>query len=286
MPTPMPAPLPTALRTPVRDATAALGQSPHAASVTPARWRLQAAWADSEDQVRAAQALRYQVFGAEMGAQLPPAARASGLDCDRFDACCDHLLVWAVDAAVDADDDAARLLVGTYRVLAPAAARQLGGLYADQEFDLSPLDPLRSRMIELGRACVHADWRSGGVILALWSALGQYMVRRQFETMVGCASVGLADGGDFASALWHTVRASHLAAPCYQVQPRTPLALRPAAAPVPLRAMPPLIKGYLRGGACVLGAPAYDASFHTADLPIMMRIAELTPRYRTQFLLP
>lgn len=251
----------------------------------PARWTLQAAWADSEDEVRAAQALRFDVFGAELGAQLPAAALASGLDADRFDPHCDHLLVWAVDPL----GARARQLVGTYRVLPPAAARRLGGLYAEQEFDLSALDALRPRMIELGRACVHADWRSGGVILTLWSALGRYMVRRQFDTMAGCASIGLADGGHFAAAVWHAVQAGHLAEPRWRVSPRTPLALREidaGAALLPLRAMPPLIKGYLRGGACVLGAPAYDASFHTADLPIMMRLADLTPRYRAQFLLP
>ena len=250
-----------------------------------AHWTLHAAWADSEADVRAAQALRFDVFGAELGARLPAAALASGLDADRFDPHCHHLLVWAVDPL----GQQARRLVGTYRVLPPEAARRLGGLYAEQEFDLAPLDALRPRMIELGRACVHADFRSGGVILALWGALGRYMVRRQLDTMTGCASIGLADGGQFAAAVWHGVQAHHLADPRWRVTPRTPLALRaldPAAPPLPLRAMPPLIKGYLRGGACVLGPPAYDPVFHTADLPIMMRLADLTPRYRAQFLLP
>lgn len=258
---------------------------PTTTAPAPAQWTLQAAWAENEDDVRAAQALRYEVFVGELGAHLPPEATASGLDADRFDAVCDHLLVWAIDTGGRHE----RELVGTYRVLTPDAARRLGGLYADQEFDLSPLAPLRDRMIELGRACVRANWRSGGVILTLWSALGRYMVRREFDSMVGCASVGLSDGGHYASALWNTLRTSHLAAPEWQVTPRNPLVLRPpsaVAAPLQLRAMPPLIKGYLRGGATVLGAPAYDASFHTADLPIMMRMQDLSPRYRTQFLLP
>jgi putative hemolysin len=260
-------------------------RNPRAPSRKPENWSLQAAWADSQADVRAAQALRFEVFAGEQGAHLPAEALASRLDADRFDPFCDHLLVWAVDP----QGHEAHKLVGTYRVLPPKAAHSLGGLYADNEFDLSPLDPLRGRMIELGRACVHADWRSGGVILALWSALGRYMVQRDFETMVGCASVGLADGGDFASALWNTLRKSHLAAPEWRVAPRNALTLRTSSsanAPVPLRAMPPLIKGYLRGGATVLGAPAYDASFHTADLPIMMRLQELSPRYRKQFLQP
>ena len=269
--------------TPSTESTLAGAQQnrPHAA---PASITLSAAWADSEAEVRAAQALRYAVFAGELGARLPPESVACRRDIDRFDPWCEHLLVWADDP-----HSGARTLVGTYRVLAPDAARRLGGLYADQEFDLSALAPLRARMIELGRACVHPAWRSGGVILALWSALGRYMVERDFDTMVGCASVGLADGGEFASTLWYALRASYLAPPQWRATPRTALALHPLSESRPalaLRAMPPLIKGYLRGGATVLGAPAYDAGFHTADLPIMMRLQDLSDRYRKQFLLP
>jgi len=240
-------------------------------------WTFQVEWAATDDAVRAAQRLRFAVFAGEMGARLAPEAMAAGLDRDRFDAFCEHLLVWAVDRS----GHAPRQLAGTYRVLTPSGANRAGGLYADQEFDLSPLDALRSRMVELGRACVHPQWRSGGVILALWSALGQYMVRHRFDSMVGCASVGPLD----ASALWHGVRHAYLARPAWQVQPRCALALCDVA-PLALRAMPPLIKGYLRGGAKVLGPPSWDASFHTADLPIMMRMDELSARYRAQFLTP
>ena len=245
-------------------------------------WTFQEGWADSDDEVRSAQRLRFEVFAGEMGARLAPVAMAAGLDSDRFDPYCDHLLVWAVDRA----GHAPRQLVGTYRVLPPTGARRAGGLYADQEFDLAPLDALRGGMVELGRACVRPQWRSGGVILALWSALGRYMVRQRLETMVGCASVGLADGGSYASALWHGVREAYLARPEWRVSPRCALALLDAGnrAPMTLRAMPPLIKGYLRGGAKVLGPPSWDASFDTADLPIMMRMDELSARYRTQFL--
>lgn len=241
---------------------------------------LQAGWAASADDVHAAQSLRFAIFAREMGAHLAPDAMADGLDRDRFDPFCEHLLVWAVDLA----GVLPRQLAGTYRVLTPDGARRAGGLYADQEFDLAPLGALRSRMVELGRACVHPAWRSGGVILALWSALGQFMVRHRFDTMVGCASVGLLDGGSNASALWHGVRDNYLVRPEWQVRPRCPLALSDASAPLALRAMPPLIKGYLRGGARVLGPPSWDPGFQTADLPIMMRMEELSARYRAQFL--
>ena len=255
-------------------------------SSRPADWSFDVSWANSEADVRAAQALRFQIFAGELGARLPHAAVKQGRDMDRFDPFCDHLLVWSRDLT----ELQAPQLVGTYRVLAPEGARRCGGWYADDEFDMANLAALRPAAVELGRACVRADWRCGGVIMALWGALGKYMVRRKLDAMVGCASVGMADGGHFAASLWRTLQQSHLADPEWQVRPRRPLHLPSCAgavpALVPMRAMPPLIKGYLRGGAQVLGAPSFDAGFNTADLPIMMRMAELSPRYRAQFLAP
>ena len=253
-------------------------------------------WADSEDEVRLAQRLRYRVFTEEIGAVLaPPAGTPPGIDADRFDPFCDHLLV----RARSAPEDTQGIVVGTYRVLPPTAARRAGGLYADTEFDLAPLRSLRAHAVELGRSCVHPAWRSGGVILALWSALAQYMQLHDLDTMIGCASVGIADGGTAARLIWQRLREAHLAPPCWQVKPLIPLRLDPiegsdndgagAAAwglllPTALLPTPPLIKGYLRCGARLLGPPALDVAFNTADLPMMMRIADLAPRYRKHFL--
>jgi len=237
--------------------------------------RLDATWARDAEDVRAAQRLRYQVFAHEMGARLDAAGAAAGLDVDRFDAFCDHLLVRS-------GPPGARVVVGTYRVLPPARARAAGGYYTDTEFDLAPLAPLRSRALELGRSCVHPDWRSGSVILAMWGALASYMQRHGLETMIGCASIGIADGGANASALWRTLRRTHMADPCWQVTPRHPLPDIGAADAVAVA--PPLVKGYLRCGARILGAPALDAAFGTADLPLMLRMEDLAPRYRRHLL--
>ncbi|MBC7437742.1 MAG: GNAT family N-acetyltransferase [Bdellovibrionales bacterium] len=250
--------------------------------------QLDVRWADSEADVREAQHLRYQVFAREMGARLtPPKGTEFGLDVDRFDAFCDHLLVRAVLPGDDGDGP----LVGTYRVLGPQAARRAGGLYSDSEFDLAPLALLRPQAVELGRSCVHPAWRSGGVIMALWSALCQYMLAHRLDTMIGCASIGLDDGGRMAGRLWRHLRHTHLAAPQWQVSPRTPLPLDDAIDLPPavpgvkgMADAPPLIKGYLRCGARLLGPPALDAAFNTADLPVMLRIDELAPRYRKHFL--
>lgn len=245
-------------------------------------------WARTPQDVRDAQRLRFQVFAQEMGARLvPPPGSPRGLDVDRFDAFCDHLLVRAGRCP---DDDEAEV-VGTYRVLSPERARAAGGYYTDSEFDLAPLAALRPRAVELGRSCVHADWRMGGVILAMWSALAGYMVRRRLDTMIGCTSVSLAGGVHPAIALWQQLRRTHLADPRWQVhpwrgvpEPTLDQATLDATDARPETDAPPLLKGYLRCGARVLGPPALDEAFNTADLPMMLRLDDMAPRYRRHLL--
>jgi putative hemolysin len=250
--------------------------------------RLDVRWADCEDDVRAAQRLRYRVFALEMGAHLPAtAASRAGIDCDRFDAYCDHLLV---RLALPGQSLARQPVIGTYRVLTPAGALRAGGTYTESEFDLAPLAALRPRTAELGRSCVDAPWRSGAVIMLLWAALGRYMRERQLNTLIGCASVTLADEGDTARRVWSALCQSHLADARWRVRPRVPWPVGAAGSAEDLTAqaaavpMPPLVKGYLRCGARLLGPPAYDAAFNTADLPLMLRTGDVTPRYRRHFL--
>ena len=210
-----------------------------------------------------------------MGASLPQTV--PGHDIDMFDDYCEHLLVRDADS---------REVIGTYRVLTPAQAKRAGKTYSDTEFDLSALSGLRERMVELGRSCVHADYRHGGVILALWSALAEFMGRNRLDTMIGCASIPMQHngilGGRAAASIWRQVSQTHLAAPDYRVTPR--LALPVGQLDDSIVVEPPaLIKGYLRLGAKVLGAPAWDPDFNSADLPMMMRIADLPPRYQKHF---
>ncbi|MBV8618968.1 MAG: GNAT family N-acetyltransferase [Curvibacter sp.] len=252
---------------------------PAAGTATPqARQRgLQVAWARHQDEVREAQRLRYSVFAGEMGARL--ASPVPGHDIDLFDDYCEHLLV---------RDVATEQVVGTYRVLTPAQAKRVGGTYTDMAFDLTRLRSLRSRMVELGRSCVHADHRQGAVILALWGALAEFMARNQLDTMVGCASVPMQHkglpSGHAAAALWRELRQTHLASIEYHVLPRLSLPVDQLLDETTDVEPPALIKGYLRLGARVLGAPSWDPDFNTADLPMMMRMADLPQRYRHHFL--
>ncbi|MDO8450917.1 MAG: GNAT family N-acyltransferase [Rhodoferax sp.] len=237
---------------------------------------LSVSWAKHTDEVRQAQRLRFRVFAQEMGARLD--TMSPGHDVDLFDNYCEHLLV---------RDEVTKEVVGTYRLLTPAQARRVGSTYSDLEFDLTRLRGLRERMVELGRSCVHPDYRHGGVIMALWGALAEFMVRNKLDTMIGCASIPMLHNGivsgDVAASIWHQLKASHLAPIEHHVHPRLPLPVDQLDSSLKVEP-PPLIKGYLRLGAKILGAPAWDPDFNSADLPMMMRINDLPPRYRKHFL--
>jgi len=233
-------------------------------------------WAVHQDEVRAAQKLRFDVFAGEMGARLN--SPIPGHDIDLFDNYCEHLIV---------RDQASQEVIGTYRVLTPVQAKRVGSTYSDTEFDLTRLRALRPRMVELGRSCVHPKHRHGGVIMALWSALAEFMVRNQLDTMIGCASVPMLHNGivsgDVAASIWRQVQATHLAPIEQHVRPRLPLPIEKLNTQLEVEP-PALIKGYLRLGAKVLGPPAWDPDFNSADLPMLMRIADMPARYRKHFL--
>jgi putative hemolysin len=254
---PRPAQLPVALPVELPDA---LNEAPAQAR---GRCGIAVSWAKTNDEVRQAQRLD---------------TTSPGHDVDRFDNYCEHLLV---------RDVATREVVGTYRVLTPAQAKRAGGTYTDTEFNLDRLQVRRERMVELGRSCVHKDYRQGAVIMALWGALAEFMVRNKLDTMIGCASIPMLHNGvvsgDVASSIWRKISQQHLVPLADQVEPRLPLPVDEFNSTLDVEP-PALIKGYLRLGAKVLGMPAWDPDFNTADVPMMMCINELPARYRKHFL--
>jgi putative hemolysin len=229
-------------------------------------------FARNEADVEEAQRLRYKVFAEEMGARLP--TRKPGVDQDMFDPYCDHLLVRHGDT---------NEVVGTYRILNPERAKKIGGFYSQTEFDLTRIAHLSNRMVEVGRSCVHPDYRTGAVIALLWSGLAEYMARGGYDYLIGCASIGMGDGGHAAASLYRRLKEDYLSPVEWRVFPRYPLpldALNDNLNP----AIPPLIKGYLRVGAQICGEPAWDPDFNTADLLIMLPMAQINQRHARHFL--
>ncbi|GHK03808.1 GNAT family N-acetyltransferase [Streptomyces sp. NPDC003753] len=228
--------------------------------------------ARDEADVRAAQRLRHDVFAGEMGALL--STPQPGLDIDAFDAYCDHLLV---------TDTVTGQVVGTYRLLPPERAAIAGRLYSEGEFDLGPLAPIRSGLVEVGRTCVHPDHRDGTVIGLIWAGIARYMVDGGHEWLAGCCSLPLADGGALAAATWERVQAKYLAPEEYRVRPLLPW--RPGTpAPEGHTELPPLLRGYLRLGAWVCGEPAHDPDFGVADLYVLLSMRRINARYLRHFL--
>ena len=240
--------------------------------------------ADRPDEVDAALRLRYRVFADELGADLggrgdgSPGADMQGLDRDVFDDHCRHLI------AVDGNS---RQVVGTYRMLLPEQARQLGFLYADREFFLSWLNPIRHDLVEMGRACIEPRYRNGVVLMLLWRAMRQFVALHGHQYVIGCCSVSAHDGGVSAARLYRQLAVDYLAPANQRVWPRNRLAIEAlagrsasndAAQPRAEVEVPPLLKGYLKAGARILGEPHLDPQFGCADFPIMLEVRSLDAR--------
>lgn len=236
-----------------------------------AQSRLYLSIARTPAEVAEAQRLRYKVFAEEMGAQV---SGTGGLDIDGFDDFCDHLLV---------RESNTHQVIGTYRILSPHQAAQAGGYYSAGEFDLSRIAHLFDRTVEVGRACVHQDYRSGGTITMLWAGLAKYMQMHHYEFMIGCASVPMNDGGHAAASLFNRLKDDHLSPQEYRVFPHNPLPIDALNQDIQV-ACPPLIKGYLRLGAYICSEPAWDAYFNTADMLVMLPLSRINKRYAAHFL--
>ncbi|MGE5466616.1 MAG: GNAT family N-acetyltransferase [Ignavibacteria bacterium] len=228
-------------------------------------------FATTQSEIREAQKLRYRVFVEEFGARLQ--TREAGVDEDFYDAYCEHLIV--------RDEEQGRI-VGTYRVLSPSAAARVGNYYSENEFYLTRLQHLRPGIVEVGRSCIDPAYRSGAVIALLWAKLAEYMTSNDYGYLVGCASISMADGGHNAANLFTQLAEKHLAPAEYQVAPRCPLPFQALADGAPA-SIPPLLKGYLRAGAWICGEPAWDPDFNSADLLLLLPMANISARYRKHF---
>ncbi|WP_019025022.1 MULTISPECIES: GNAT family N-acetyltransferase [unclassified Thioalkalivibrio] len=222
--------------------------------------------------LEAAQRLRYSVFAEEMGARIPDAERELGAD--YLDPHCHHLLV---------REPRTGELVACTRILTEESAAIAGGFYSLAEFELGPLMNLPGKTLEIGRTCVRADQRQGAAINALWSGLARFMTARQYQYLMGCASLPLTERTP-AQLAW--LRLFHRGPSRLRVTPRRPL---PNSLSIwhgtPSRAdLPPLLKAYLRLGARICGEACHDPDFNVADLLVLLDVRDLPDRYHRHFL--
>ena len=237
--------------------------------------------ADHASTVRECQELRYRVFAREMGAILE--GTEEHLDSDPYDAHCRHLVV---------RDRSHGGVVACTRLLSDRDARNTGGFYSKSEFRLGRLPLLAGNKLEIGRTCVHPDYRDGKAITCLWTGLARLMQEMQYDFLLGCASVDMADGGALAWKIYRGALAAGQVRRDLGVVPRVPVPRhgRSAAAPAPagsVRAMlPPLLKAYLSLGAKICGEPCWDRNFRVADLLVLLDRNHLADRYERRFLRP
>lgn len=235
----------------------------------PRKTRYELSFARSPQEVLESQQLRYRIFAGELGARIE-----GGIDRDHFDDYCEHLLV--------RESENGRLVACT-RILTDDAASRAGGFYSAGEFDLSMLDGLPGRVMEIGRTCVDPDYRNGVVIATLWQGIAAHVTNEGFDYLFGCASIGLEDGGVQAHAILEQIRARHLAPAGLQVRPYQSLPAADAR-PTEKPRLPPLLKAYLSLGAKACGEPYWDRDFNCADVFMLLNVSDLHPRYARHFL--
>ena len=245
--------------------------------------RFETRFARSAEDIRAAQRLRYDVFVAELGGDGEMVDHDLRLERDAFDAHAEHLLL--LDHRRIGDP-----VVGVYRLMMAEQAKQAGGWYTASEYDLKPLLTTSRKVLELGRSCLHAEYRGGVGMMLLWQALADLVLTREVEILFGVASFHGTDPDALAAPL-SLLHHRHLAPAALRPVARAPHAVdmnrmpemqidRPAA----LRAVPSLIKAYLRLGGCVGEGAWVDHRFNTTDVCLVLDIENLSAKQRAFYM--
>ena len=220
------------------------------------------------------QRLRFQVFNRELGEGLASSER-SGLDRDQFDWVCDHLMV---------RDVSTRVLAGTYRMQTGYRAQGNLGYYSEQLFDFAPFEPIRGELLELGRACVHSDYRNTTALAMLWKGIASYAALCNARYMIGCSSITSQNESEGA-ALFEELREKYLAPENMRTQPKAGCQCKESQ-PTLYGAMPEpprLFRAYLDISARLCGPPAIDREFGTIDFLTLLDLQVIPPRLRTRF---
>jgi len=232
--------------------------------------------AKTDEDLRAAQALRYEVFVRELGGSGALVDHEAGLERDQFDPYFDHMLV---------SDDTSGEVVGVYRLLRGDQAERLGRFYSEDEYDLAPLRASGRKLLELGRSCLHAQYRGGMAMFHLWNGLAAYVAEHEIEVLFGVASFHGTDAMDLAQPL-SMLHANHLAPEELRVRSKAyqPMNVLPEDQIDRRKAMletPALIKAYLRLGGFVGDGAYVDHDFNTTDVCLILDTARMNARQKS-----
>lgn len=225
-------------------------------------YRAHLAWL--QDDRDAAYRLRFRVFNLELNEGLEHAF-AKGVDRDEFDDHCDHIIVV---------DESTEEVIGTYRLQSGARAARNIGYYSQREFPFAPYESIRKELIELGRACIHADHRKYDVLMLLWKAVIRYSTQRRARYLIGCSSLNSLDPANGA-AVYNRLKAT-LAPECFRTSPAPDFAF-PLTGTCPDAHIPKLVRTYLALGAWICGEPAMDREFKTIDFLTLLDLDNLSP---------
>jgi len=240
--------------------------------------------AQTDEEIRAVQSLRYEVFYEELSAKLSSPRQLGGLDNDAFDHICDHLMV--LDKTEDREF-VPKSVVGTYRLLRQEVAERHMGFYSAGAFDLDPLLSRHGNMrfLELGRSCVRPTFRNKRTIELMWHGTWSYTLQYNIDVMIGCASfqgTNIETLKEPLSFLHHSFRVSSK----WSVLAHSGIGVDMNIVPAEMidhrrafRALPPMIKGYLRLGAMVSGQAVVDEQFGTTDVLIILPVNKINPKY-------
>ena len=226
--------------------------------------------ADTQEEITKCLQLRYQIFSEEMGAELK--TNDAGLDKDQYDQYCLHLMV--IDHSTDQ-------VIATTRLLTSDAAYQAGGFYSDTEFNLSNIVKDNYRYMEVGRTCIHADYRVGSALPLLWQGIARIVLDQDVDYMFGCASIPYYGEAKYISSIMHYIKQHHYADEEDRVTPHIPVKMEEGANDDVI--LPTLLKGYLKQGAVVCGEPYWDAQFGVADVFVLLDCDRIAERYQRHF---
>ena len=217
--------------------------------------------------------LRYDIFANEMGADLR--SNNDEMDIDDFDPHCHHLAVF---------DNRTNEIVATTRLLDNTGSKQTGGFYSESEFDLNNILKPDLRYLEIGRTCIHPEYRRGSALPMLWQGIARYVVENNIDYLFGCCSIPLSNGDKYIYSAMQNLRKKHFSVETFRVTPRIPFRLNETLPKAVDILLPALLRAYLRQGAKICGEPHWDAAFGVADVFVLLECDRISQRYSKHFI--